>query len=73
MLNAIYDTIARYYCRLRDYRGHKGLQACVIRLNKALKLIKWRMFESHHYFGKHGTVGKSFETANDGSVDGFDY
>ena len=38
-----------YDCRLRDYRGHKGLQNCVIILKKDLKLIKCGMFESYYY------------------------
>ena len=49
MLNIICDTIAQYDCRLRDYRQHKGLQNCLIRLKERLKLIKCGMFESYYY------------------------
>ena len=38
-----------YDCWLPYYRGHIGLQSCVIRLKKGLKLNTWRMFESHYY------------------------
>ena len=49
MLNIICDTIAQYDCRIRDYRQHKRLQSCVIRLKKGFKLNTWRMFEIHYY------------------------